>query len=868
MSKSAALPLSIIPLVFSPMLPGAAAANNEKMNVVIILADDLGWGDVGFHFSTVKTPAIDKLAQDGIILDRFYTAPVSTPTRAGMLTGRYPNRFGLRETVIPPWRDFGLDPEEETLAEMLGKVGYANRAMLGKWHLGHSRKEYHPLSRGFTHFYGHYNGALNYFTHIRDGQLDWHRNWDPCYDQGYTTDLIADESVRLINEYAQSDDPFFLYVAFNAPHSPLNAKDEDIALYTNNFSQLTKAEKDRVTYSAMVTCMDRGIGAIRKALQDNGIENNTLIIFFSDNGADANFGASSGSLRGGKFQEFDGGVRSPAVVSYPAKWNGKRTVKQVVGFVDIMPTIRSLLKIEGEPKRPFDGLDISPLLSGEQPVLTRDLYLGCGAVVNNNYKLILKGKNGKVSLSNDFLSYYPEQYYEETNMWNKAAHQSEYNRLKAIAQQYDAIVSPFILPPYSEGQDDFRAPFEWNIDYYGKTYNFPYPITTYEDLMIVRNNPDKTFYLTDDIVIPDDVEWVPLGAVVSDDNAPAKFSGTIDGKGFSVKNIHITTESGYKGFIGQMENATIKNLGIENVNIKGTAPVGGLTGLLNGNNNIQQVYVTGTIQGTTEVGGLAGKSTVGNNLIADGFVHADITATASSNARVGGLIGNVTSNSLSVKNVYVAGSVAANNTSTVSNYAGGLFGVINSSNTVATDLIKAESVAVVADEIRGGTPNLFIGTALLSKTLSFNQIYARNDIVLNYAGTNHGTGADVVTPQMRLTPAEFSNQDFYKNTLSWDFGNVWQLPEGKVYPVLKTANISSVKSLFDENSIWEIKTQQQDLNIRVSKPRTIYIHDLTGITVFTGFIQYELLMQLRQGVYIISTFEAGKSYTAKVLITS
>ncbi len=868
MSKSTALPLSVIPLLFSSMLSGAEAANNEKMNVVIILADDLGWGDVGFHFSTVKTPAIDKLAQDGIILDRFYTAPVSTPTRAGMLTGRYPNRFGLRETVIPPWRDFGLDPEEETLAEMLGKAGYANRAMLGKWHLGHSRKEYHPLSRGFTHFYGHYNGALNYFTHIRDGQLDWHRNWDPCYDQGYTTDLIADESVRLINQYAQSDDPFFLYVAFNAPHSPLNAKDEDIALYTNNFSQLTKAEKDRVTYSAMVTCMDRGIGAIRKALQDNGIEDNTLIIFFSDNGADANFGASSGSLRGGKFQEFDGGVRSPAVVSYPAKWNGKRTIKQVVGFVDIMPTIRSLLKIEGEPKRPFDGLDIAPLLSGEQPVLTRDLYLGCGAVVNNNYKLILKGKNDKVNISNDFLSYYPDQLYEETNMWNKAPHQSEYNRLKALAQQYDAIVSPFVLPPYGEGQDDFRAPFEWNIDYYGKTYNFPYPITTYEDLMVVRNNPDKTFYLKNDILIPDGVEWVPLGAVVSTDNAPLKFSGTIDGKGFSVKNIHITTESGYKGFIGQMENATIKNLGIENVNIKGTTPVGGLTGLLNGNNNVEQVFVTGTIQGTTEVGGFAGKSTAGNNLIADGYVHADIQATASSNARVGGLIGNVASNSLSVKNVYVAGSVRANNTSTVSNYAGGLFGVINSNNTVATDLIKAESVAIVADEIRGGTPNLFFGTALQSKTLSFNQIYARNDIVLNYAGANHGTGADVVTPQMRLSPADFSTQNFYRHTMGWDFNTVWQLQEGEKYPVLKTANVSGNPSLPEERSIWHIKTLQKGLYMLVNEPRVIYIHDLTGRIVFSDIVQRDTWISLQQGVYIVSTRAAGKTYTAKVLITS
>jgi arylsulfatase B len=866
MNKSATLPLSFIPLLFPSLISRVEASTNDNMNIVIILADDLGWGDVGFHFSDVKTPNIDKLAQDGIVLDRFYTAPVSSPTRAGLLTGRYPNRFGIRETVIPPWRDFGLDTEEETLADMLGQAGYTNRAIIGKWHLGHSRKIYHPLSRGFTHFYGHLNGALNYFTHLRDGQLDWHNDWEPSYDKGYTTDLITAESVLCINEYAQSENPFFLYVAFNAPHGPLLAKEEDIALYTDNFNQLTKDEKDRVTYSAMVTCMDRGVGAIRKALQDKGIEDNTLIIFFSDNGGDPNLGASSYPLKGGKFQEFDGGVRSPAIISYPAKWSGKRTIKQVVGFIDIMPTIRSLLNIEGEPKRPFDGMDITYLLSGEQPVLTRDLYLGCGAVVNNNYKLILKGKNEKVNITSDFLSYYPDQFYEETNMWNKTAHQTEYIRLKKIAQDFDAIVSPFILPPYNEGQDDFKAPFEWNMDYYGKTYNFPYPVATYEDFMVVRNNLDKEFYLTNDIVIPEGVEWVPLGAAVNDDNAPVKFNGLIDGNGFSVKNVNISSENTFKGFIGQMENGSIKNLGIENVNIKGTTPVGGLTGLLLGNNRLDQVFVTGTIQGTTEVGGFAGKSTAANNVITNCYINADIVGTATSNTKVGGFIGNVESSSLSVMNAYVAGSVRAINTSSTSNYVGGLFGVINSNSPVVADNIKANSVAVVVDEIRGGTPNLFFGTALQAKTLVYDDIFARNDIQLSYVGANHGSGADIVTQDMLLSPGDFSNLSFYQNTLGWDFSAIWKMQDGNEYPVFKSTQFSSDPVLNDDKADRSIKIMQHGLMISTNRPITINVHDLTGRIVYADVIQQENFIPLQPGVYIISANEADSRYAFKAVI--
>lgn len=436
------------------------AEKNEKPNIVIILADDLGWGDVGFHGSKIMTPNLDKLAEQGIQMNRFYTAPVSSPTRAGLMTGRYPNRFGIRETVIPPWRDFGLDPTEEILPEMLAKAGYSHRAIIGKWHLGHSRREYYPLSNGFTHFYGHLNGAIDYFTHQREGQLDWHNDWESSYDEGYATDLLTDEAVKCINEYSK-DAPFFLYVAYNAPHTPLQAKAEDIALYTDDIESLTPKQKKVATFSAMVTCIDRGIGRIHEALRQNGIEENTLFIFFSDNGADPNSGGTNQPLRGSKFDEWDGGVRVPALVFYPAKLKGNREVNQVVGFVDIMPTIRSMVGIKEAPARAFDGINILSVWSGEADKLERDFYLGCGAVVNNDFKFVLPGKNDRMKIDTDFLSHYPDDPYEKNNVAEKFPREAA--RLKQIADLYDTIEPPFKVLPYGEGREGFVAPFEWKV---------------------------------------------------------------------------------------------------------------------------------------------------------------------------------------------------------------------------------------------------------------------------------------------------------------------------------------------------------------------------------------------------------------------
>lgn len=382
-----------------------------------------------------------------------------------MLTGRYPDRVGIRSTGITPWRDYGLDTAEVTLPEILAEAGYKHRAILGKWHLGHSRPQYHPLQRGFTHFYGHYNGAIDYFTHKREGELDWHNDYETSYDKGYSTDLISEEAVKCIKDY-NGEAPFFIYVAYNAPHSPLQAKEEDLLLYGFDKSKPLFADgkgrgnTKRQTYSAMVSNMDSGIGRILETLEELQIEDNTLILFHSDNGAGA--GASSGELRGRKYQEWEGGVRAPAIIKWPGGFEGQRVLDQVAGYVDVVPTLREIVGIRNEPKLPLDGISILPVLKDQKQQFDRNLYLGYGAIVNQDWKLIKATTDApKMNLEEDVLFRISEDPYEKENVI--AGNRQIYERLNQLVKPFDAIEVDNPVLPWGKGREGFKAPKEWNI---------------------------------------------------------------------------------------------------------------------------------------------------------------------------------------------------------------------------------------------------------------------------------------------------------------------------------------------------------------------------------------------------------------------
>src|SRR5437660_200609 len=264
----------ISPLSVAPSAETADAVA-KRPHILFLLADDLGWGDVGYHGSEIKTPNLDQLAAAGARLEQFYVQPVCSPTRAALMTGRYPMRQGLQVGVVRPWAQYGLPLEERPLPQALREVGYET-AICGKWHLGHFRPEYLPTRRGFDHQYGHYNGALDYFTHMRDNGFDWHRDDKECRDEGYSTHLNAKEAARIIRG-RDKNKPLFLYVPFNAVHAPHQVAESYKAPYAN-------LPEPRQSYAGMVAAMDEAIGQVVAALDDAGMRQNTLIIFSSDNG--------------------------------------------------------------------------------------------------------------------------------------------------------------------------------------------------------------------------------------------------------------------------------------------------------------------------------------------------------------------------------------------------------------------------------------------------------------------------------------------------------------------------------------------------------------------------------------------------------
>jgi arylsulfatase A-like enzyme len=210
----------------------AAAQAEEKPHIVHIVADDLGWRDVGFNGCTdIKTPNLDLLAAGGAKLTQFYVQPMCTPTRAALMTGRYPFRYGLQTAVIPSVSAYGLDASEWLMPQCLKQAGYKT-AIIGKWHLGHADKKWWPRQRGFDYQYGAMIGELDYFTHKDHGVLDWYRDNEPVREQGYTTQLMGDDAVKLIQNHDPAT-PLYLYLAFNAPHTPYQAPQDYINRYQN-----------------------------------------------------------------------------------------------------------------------------------------------------------------------------------------------------------------------------------------------------------------------------------------------------------------------------------------------------------------------------------------------------------------------------------------------------------------------------------------------------------------------------------------------------------------------------------------------------------------------------------------------------------
>jgi arylsulfatase A-like enzyme len=366
-----------------------------RPNVVVIMADDLGWADVGFHGGPIATPNIDALASQGIELERLYTAPMCTPTRAMLMTGRDPIRMGLAYEQINPWDNAGVPADEHFMPESFRAAGYQT-AMVGKWHLGHTQETYHPNARGFDYYYGHLNTAVDYYRHTRRGGHDWQRNGRSVDEEGeYVTTLQGQDAARVIRE-RDEDKPIFLYVAFNAPHNPMQAPEPLIRKYADLASREVREQepgflaalgplpvdakqrfvKARSVYAAMVDAMDQAVGEILTALADEGIEDDTIVLFLSDNGGFNIFGADNTPLRGQKAQTFEGGVRVAAALRWPAGLEAGASSDQFLSVMDVFPTLANAAGVAVQGSKPLDGVDRwDALRSGESVPRERDLYL-------------------------------------------------------------------------------------------------------------------------------------------------------------------------------------------------------------------------------------------------------------------------------------------------------------------------------------------------------------------------------------------------------------------------------------------------------------------------------------------------------------
>ncbi len=443
-----------------------AARRGRPPNLVIIVADDLGYRDVSFNGGRIPTPAIDRIAREGVRLARFYACPICSPTRAGLLTGRWPLRMGIMRAVIPPWRRWGLPPEEKTLAELLAEAGYRRRAIIGKWHLGHCAKKYHPLSQGFTHFYGHFNGYIDYWTHQREGQTDWHRNWETVHEPGYAPDLLAAEAVRFIRESPPAE-PFFLYFPLNAVHAPLQAPKADIARFAS-----IRNPRRRI-YAAMVAALDRAVGRVLAVLDEKGLADDTLVLFFSDNGGVRAY-ADNGPLRAGKGSVYEGGIRVCAAVRWPAGGlAGGGTCDALMGYIDVYPTVKRLVGLAERPDpQPLDGADVLEVMRGRAEAPERDWFSYIHqsgpterlALTRWPWKLVVQGPGILApearAKSRCELFNLRDDPREQTDLADR--HPDLVDRMWARLRTFRTWQRPGV-PAFSEGREGFKAPKDWVV---------------------------------------------------------------------------------------------------------------------------------------------------------------------------------------------------------------------------------------------------------------------------------------------------------------------------------------------------------------------------------------------------------------------
>ncbi len=365
-------------------LISCSSINDSKPNIIIILADDAGYSDFGFMGSDeIKTPNLDQLALDGVTFNNAYvSASVCSPSRAGLLTGMYQQRFG-HECNLDSDVNNSFDPNQITIAEALKTEGYTT-GLIGKWHLG-DKTQNHPLKNGFDYFWGFISGARNYFYNPDEVNRNSIRNVVENYSQtnfeGYLTDVLGEKAISFIDKSNQSNNPFFLFLSFNAPHTPMQAKEEVLEKFKNN---------PRQVYASMMWSMDEAIGHVIDALKENNQYDNTIIYFLSDNGAAMSNNASPFPYKGWKGNQFEGGIKTPMIMTWKNKIKSNTQFDGFTSALDIFKTSLEVSNVNDDLMANADGKNIMNYLN-DNIIQNENLFWRkdkMATVRSGNYKLI------------------------------------------------------------------------------------------------------------------------------------------------------------------------------------------------------------------------------------------------------------------------------------------------------------------------------------------------------------------------------------------------------------------------------------------------------------------------------------------------
>jgi len=415
----------------------------SKPNVVIIVADDLGFADVGFHGGQIDTPAIDSLVAKGVELERFYVAPLGAPTRAGLMTGRDPIRLGVAYSELYAWDNLGVHPAEHFMSQSFQQAGYQT-ALLGTWGLGHAQETFHPNQRGFDEFWGQLlsGSALNAPYH-NVGGIDIQRNGQRLDVEGYQPALVGDEAVRYIQK-RNPEKPFFLLLPFSSASEKDAAPAELMAKYAsrsaNNVSLDPARQFARAAYAASIDAMDQSIAKVLNTLEGEGLSDNTIILFMSDNGgrAGSKGGADNGTLMGGRGETLEGGIHVPAALVWPERLNAGETFSDIVTMLDVFPTLAAATDVPAKNIRSLDGVNLWPAISQNQRAPREQLVMFASeasqyghfdlTAFNDEWKLVQKVKQDLI-------------YIEVENQLFRVS--EGVDEAQNLASQYPGVVEDF-----------------------------------------------------------------------------------------------------------------------------------------------------------------------------------------------------------------------------------------------------------------------------------------------------------------------------------------------------------------------------------------------------------------------------------------